>query len=224
MTKRKKMIKWSFFIVLLLFCMCVLAVVVSNLAVFLSSKEKIVTKEEIADCDFDCILVLGAGLKDENTPSDMLRDRLEVGVLLYKMGASDRLLMSGDHQNQDYNEVVVMKQYAIDAGIASETVFSDHAGLSTYDSIYRAKEIFGAEKILIVTQEYHLYRALYIAEALGIEAVGVSADLHSYRGQFGRDIRETAARTKDVLFCIVKSKPKYLGASIDLSGDGNMTN
>ncbi len=224
MMQKKKIIKWAFFILIGFFCLGVLAIAIPNIAVYASADARILTFDEIKGEDYDCILVLGAGLKDKETPSDMLRDRLEIGVCLYKSGFSDRLLMSGDHMYANYNEVAVMKQYAIDAGIASETIFLDHAGISTYDSVYRAKEIFGAKKILIVTQEYHLYRALYIAEALGLEAYGISADLNTYRGQWARDIRELAARTKDFLLCIVKSEPKYLGASIDLSGDGNVTN
>ena len=100
----------------------------------------------------------------------------------------------------------------------------DHAGFSTYESIYRAKEIFQADKILIVTQEYHLYRALYIANQLGVEAYGVSSDYHTYVGQFMRDFREMLARAKDCATCIFKPKPTYLGDAIPIFGDGNLTN
>ena len=100
----------------------------------------------------------------------------------------------------------------------------DHAGFSTYESIYRAKEIFKAKKIIIVSQEYHLYRALYIANALGIEAVGVSATKRDYGGQLIRDIREVLARAKDFGKCIIKPEPTYLGEEIPVSGDGNITN
>jgi vancomycin permeability regulator SanA len=100
----------------------------------------------------------------------------------------------------------------------------DHAGLSTYESIYRAKEIFGAKKILIITQEYHLYRAISIAESLGVEAYGISADLREYSGQVKYSARELLARTKDFFTSIFKPEPTYLGDKIDLSGDGNVTN
>jgi vancomycin permeability regulator SanA len=99
----------------------------------------------------------------------------------------------------------------------------DHAGFSTYESIYRAKEIFGAERVVIVTQRYHLHRALHIAEKFGIEAYGVAADLHTYYGQTSRDLREIIARNKDFLYTIIKPKPKYLGEAIPISGDGNLT-
>ncbi len=224
MTRKKQIIKWALGIAIGLFSLCFLAVAVPNIVVCASVNENILTAEEIAETDFDCILILGAGVRPDGTPSPMLADRLTVGVSLYHGGFSDRVLVSGDHMNHDYNEVAVMKRFAIDADVPSEVIFSDHAGISTYDSVYRAKEIFGAKKILIVTQEYHLYRALYIAESLGIEAYGVSADLRPYSAQWTRDIRELAARTKDFLYCIGKPEPKYLGASIDLSGNGDITN
>ena len=125
--------------------------------------------------DVDCILVLGAGVREDGTPSLMLNERLELGIALYQSGASQKLLMSGDHGRKDYDEVNTMKGYALSQGITSEDVFMDHAGFSTYESIYRAKEIFQAKKIIIVSQEYHLYRALYIADKFGIEAYGVAA-------------------------------------------------
>ncbi len=189
-----------------------------------STKGQIFTAEQAASLeDVDCILVLGCLVRSDGSPSDMLADRLSVGVSLYDNGTCDRILMSGDHGTAEYDEVNAMKQYAVTHGIPSENVFMDHAGFSTYESIYRAKEIFGARKIVIVTQEYHLYRALYIANALGVEAYGVSADLRTYRNQWQRDLREILARSKDVLQGIVKPKPTYLGEPVDLSGNGDMT-
>ena len=143
--------------------------------------------------DVDCILVLGCGVREDGTPSHMLEDRLRRGVDLYQQGVAPKLLMSGDHGRTNYNEVGTMKQYAVDKGIPSEDVFMDHAGFSTYESMYRAKEIFAAEKIVIVTQEYHLYRALYIAERLSLDAYGVNADYRTYWGQTSREIREILA-------------------------------
>jgi len=154
----------------------------------------------------------------------MLFDRLMRGVELYGLGAAPKLLMSGDHGRKEYDEVAAMKQFAIDEGIPSEDVFMDHAGFSTYESIYRAKEIFQADRILIVTQEYHLYRALYIANQLGVEAYGVASDYHTYAGQLMRDFREMLARVKDCATCIFKPEPTYLGDAIPVFGDGNLTN
>lgn len=174
--------------------------------------------------DYDCIIVLGASVKPDGNPSDMLEDRIITGDLVYNLGITDRIIMSGDHGEQYYNEVQAMKNYAISEGIPSEDIFMDHAGFSTYESIYRAKEIFGANKIIIVTQEYHLYRALYIADRLGVDAIGVSANRQTYYGQWKRDIREFAANIKAFGMCIYKPEPTYLGDRIDLTGSGDVTN
>lgn len=185
----------------------------------------ILTHEQaIALEDVDCILVLGCGVRDDGTPSDMLRDRLRRGVALYEDGAAPKLLMSGDHGREDYNEVQAMKDYAVAAGIPSEDVFMDHAGFSTYESMYRAKEIFGAEKVLIVTQDYHLYRSIYIAEQLGLDAYGVGCDYETYYGQTWREVREVLARVKDFGTSLLKPKPTYLGEAIPVSGNGDVTN
>ena len=209
-------------------CLCILgitALTVINSIVKLSTGDQIISSEEAAKLeDIDCILVLGCFVKDDGRPSDMLFDRLTRGVELYDLGAAPKLLMSGDHGREEYDEVAAMKQFAIDEGIPSEDVFMDHAGFSTYESIYRAKEIFQADKILIVTQEYHLYRALYIANQLGVEAYGVSSDYHTYVGQFMRDFREMLARAKDCATCIFKPEPTYLGDAIPIFDDGNLTN
>ena len=125
---------------------------------------------------------------------------------------------------KNYDEVNVMKQYLIDKNIESKNIFMDHAGISTYDSIYRAKKIFKANKIIIITQEYHLYRALYIAKQLDIEAYGIIADKRKYHGQFKRDIREIAARIKDFIKCLNKPQSKYLGEVIPINGNGDRTN
>lgn len=174
--------------------------------------------------DVDCILVLGCLVKDDGVPSDMLADRLKRGLELYEQGAAPKILMSGDHGRADYDEVNAMKRVAVDAGVPSSDVFMDHAGFSTYESVYRAKEVFGADKIIIVTQEYHLYRALFIAESLGVEAYGVNADLRTYRGQTARDVREILARCKDFGNTIFKPEPTYLGEMIPIGGNGDLTN
>lgn len=195
-----------------------------NAYVVSSAKKEIISPEEATDLtDVDCIIVLGCLVRPSGKPSDMLADRLRRGVELYESGAAPKILMSGDHGQKEYNEVQTMKQYALDAGIESSDIFMDHAGFCTYDSIYRAKEIFGAKKIIIVSQEYHLHRALLIARKLGVEAVGVASDYHTYGGQTYRDIREIIARNKDFLYTIIKPKPKYLGEAIPISGDGNLT-
>ena len=217
-----KFLKKLFKIVLIAALAVIMAVLIINGVVRHSAMPYVLEPVEVAN-DYDCILVLGCGVVGK-TPSPMLQDRLLTGIALYEKGAAPKLLMSGDNSKIDYDEVNVMKNFAIDAGIDSENIFMDHAGLSTYESMYRAKEIFGAKKVLIVTQSYHLYRAVYDARALGLDAYGVASDLRGYAGQIFRDVREVMARVKDFAYCIIKPEPTYMGESIPISGDGNITN
>ena len=224
----KKHIKIIIIIISCLVCAGLLgasALLLANGYVKHSTADQILAPEQAAALEgVDCIVVLGCLVKADGTPSDMLYDRISVGVTLYQSGTSLKLLMSGDHGQKEYDEVNTMKTCAIDAGVPSEDIFMDHAGFSTYESIFRAKEIFGAKRIVIVTQEYHLYRALSIANALGIEAYGVSADLRSYAGQTKRDVREVLARAKDTVYALFKPAPTYLGDPISLNGSGDVTN
>lgn len=221
-TKKRKNIILSLFLGIIL--LAVLSVVSINVLFVSSTERNIVQPSELIAADYDCIIILGAGVRDNGTPSHMLEDRLKVGVDIYNSGACDTILMSGDHGREHYDEVNIMKNFAITSGVPSERIFMDHAGFSTYESIYRAKHIFGAEKIIIVTQKYHLYRALYIADSFGIEAVGVPADLRTYMGQSMREAREIAARYKDFFYTVVKPKPTYLGDRISLDDSGDVTN
>lgn len=172
----------------------------------------------------DCILVLGCGVRPTGEPSLMLRDRLDMGIALYEAGAAPKLLMSGDHGRAEYDEVNAMKDYAMAAGLPSEDIFMDHAGFSTYESMYRAREVFCAQKVIIVSQQYHLYRAVYDARALGLEAWGVAAEDVAYLGQTVRDVREILARNKDYFYCLFRPEPTFLGETIPVFGDGNISN
>ena len=208
-------------IVLVIIAVIVLGI---NLYVRLSTKKQIIKKDEYSNLsDVDCIIILGAAIWGDK-PSPMLEDRLLEGIKLYQNNVSDKIIMSGDHGKKEYDEVNMMKNYAIEKGIPSENIFMDHAGFSTYESIYRAKEVFKAKKIVIVTQKYHLYRALYIANKLGIEAYGVGSDPRQYVGATNREIREILARDKDFFKCIFKPNPTYLGDTIPISGNGDVTN
>ena len=196
-----------------------------NAVVKATTRSNILTPEQAAQLtDVDCILVLGCGVHSDGTPSAMLHDRLQRSVELFDLGAAPKVLMTGDHGRETYDEVDAMKSFAVEAGIASEDVFMDHAGFSTYESMYRAKAIFQAKKIIIVTQEYHLYRAIYIAQSLGLEAYGVAADYRAYSGQTVRDMREVLARVKDFGTSLFQPKPTYLGKAIPIWGDGDLTN
>lgn len=222
---RKKIIFRIFCVVLCLGLLGMAALFGINAYVKSTVSTQILTVEEAAKLpDVDCILVLGCGVWDDGRPSHMLEDRLKRSLELFELGASEKLLMSGDHGRTNYDEVNVMKSFVVDAGVPSEDVFMDHAGFSTYESMYRAKEIFQAKKIIIVTQGYHLYRAIYIAQRLGLEAYGVASDYRTYTGQQARDLREVLARVKDFGTCIFKPEPTYLGEAIPIWGDGNLTN
>ena len=216
----KKVIK----IMIIILTILIVGILLINLIVKTTTKRKILTESEAIKLeDIDCILVLGAGIWGDR-PSPMLEDRLLQAISLYKNNVSSKIIMSGDHGRKEYDEVNTMKNFAIENGIPSENIFMDHAGFSSYESIYRAKEIFKAEKIIIVTQEYHLYRSLYIANQLGLEAYGVGADPRKYVGQAYRELREILARNKDFAKCIFKPKPTYLGEIIPVSGSGDVTN
>ena len=195
-----------------------------NFYVVGTTKSRIIKNNDYSKLkDVDCIVILGAGIWGDK-PSPMLQDRLEEGIKLYNEGIAKKIIMSGDHGREEYDEVNIMKEYAVNKGIPSEDIFMDHAGFSTYESIYRAKEIFDADNIVIVTQEYHLYRALYIADKLDINAYGINSDPRQYSGQLFRETREILARNKDFINCIIKPEPTYLGESIPVSGNGDITN
>lgn len=189
-----------------------------------SSKEDSTSSKKDTASTADCILVLGAGIREDGSPTPMLAERLDAAIELYKSHAAPKLIMSGDHSRKDYDEVRTMKDYTIEKGVPSEDIFMDHAGFSTYESIYRARDIFQAQDLLIVTQEYHLYRALYIANALSLKAQGVPSDTQRYSGQLYRDLREILARDKDFLTSLYKPTPTFLGESIPVNGNGNITN
>lgn len=216
----KRILKYVLIIVIIIVVIGILI----NLYVKLSTKNQIIGENECEKLsDIDCIIILGAGIWGDK-PSPMLEDRLLEGIKLYQNNVSNKIIMSGDHGRKEYNEVKIMKDYAIEKGIPSENIFMDHAGFSTYDSIYRAKDIFQVKKVIIVTQKYHLYRALYIANQLGIEAYGVGADPRQYVGATYRELREILARNKDFVKCIFKPEPTYLGDTIPVSGNGDITN
>ena len=199
--------------------------VLINAYMFEFSNRYIITVDEASLESYDCVLVLGAGVWG-NSPSHMLEERLNRGIEVYNTGCTDRILMSGDHGREEYDEVNVMKGFAVDSGVEADTVFMDHAGFSTYESMYRARDVFGVNKVIIVTQKYHLYRAVYNARKLGLDAYGVPAD-----GQYNYDIfvrtynnsREALARCKDFVWCVFKPEPTYLGEEIPIYLSGELT-
>lgn len=208
----------------------VFSVLAINLIVIGSAVERIYTVQTIENQtlmtdDSVPILVLGAGIIDESTPSMILQLRLDKALELSKNSPYHPLLMSGDHTDDYYNEVAVMKKYAMANGVESANIYLDHAGYSTYDSLYRLKAVFKQEKVIIVTQGYHLSRALWIAKSLGLEAIGVAA-AETSSTRWEREWREVFARIKDfsvVIFNYPKQTP-LMTDEIDFSQSGDLTN
>ena len=222
----KKKIMTAFIVLVILFVIGIVYALSVNAYMVSSTKDKIITAEESAElADVDCILVLGAGV-DGTTLSYMLEDRVKTGINLYELGSAPKILMSGDHGSDDYDEVNAMKNYAKEQGVPSEDIFMDHAGFSTYESMYRARDVFQAEKIIIISQEYHLHRAIYIAEYLGLEAYGVDSQLRPYAADTNiyNTIREFLARNKEFIYVRLNPEPTYLGEAIPINGNGDETN
>ncbi len=188
-----------------LICLLIIVIIVMSINFFViySTNNKIINIENIKKNKYDAILVLGASVKGDE-PSPMLEERIKTAIELYNDGYADKIIMSGDNSTVYYDEVTVMKNYAVSAGIPEEIIYLDHAGLSTYESVSRAKEKFDINSVIIVSQKYHLHRAIYVANDIDLEVIGVSSDGDDYEGQFFREIREIGARNKDFFLSIIK--------------------
>lgn len=209
--KLKRTLNFIVTVILILVMLVLAGTIFANLDVVLSTKENIKYSfeggdempqgviDELKDFKGDCAMVLGCGIVDSNTPSPMLKDRLDVGIELYKKGIVKKLLLTGDNGSVWHNEIHVMLKYAKENGVPKEDIFCDHAGFSTWESMYRGKTIFGIKKAIVITQKYHEYRALYIGKKLGMNMIGVSGDQMRYIGQSYRDLREVLARNKDFI-------------------------
>jgi SanA protein len=171
----------------------------------------------------DCALVLGAGIRDDGSPSDVLRDRLDEALALYRAGRVTKIIVSGDHQASGYDEPNAMRVYLEANGVPAPAIFLDHAGLDTYSSMWRARHVFGASRIVVVTQRFHLARAVWCARSLGMEAEGSAADRHVYRGIAWLQLREVVSRTKAFVDVTVGREPRHVGPPVDLGGDGRVT-
>lgn len=219
--KRKKF-KKALILIMILGVITLAVVLVIDKYVQQTSTPYILNAESVPEADV--ILVLGAYVFPDGTPSHMLNDRLTVGYELYAQGKAPKILVSGDHGQKNYDEVNGMKDFLRDKGVPEEDIFMDHAGFSTYESMYRARDIFRVDKLIIVTQEYHLMRAVYVARELGMEAYGIPSDLRYYLVMEQYKLREIAARNKDFFLAkVIKPKPTFLGEEIPVSGDGRVT-
>jgi len=213
----KQIVKWLSAIVgyiLLLF-------IFANLWVWLVSRKSII---QITDTKpADAVVILGAYVRPDGELSWILKDRLDTGLALYNQKTAPKILVTGDHGQKEYNEVQAMKDYLLGHGVPAEDIFMDHAGFDTYDSLYRARDIFQVKTAVIVSQNFHLPRAVYIAKRLGIKTQGVQAQLY-YPWWYMNTIRASVARVKAYMDIeILKSKPRYLGEAIPITGDGRST-
>ena len=168
-------------------------------------------------------LVLGARAYNDNQVSPVFSDRLITAADLYNEGKIEKIIVSGDHGTISYDEVTAGRNFLLDQGVSGDDIFLDHAGFDTYDSVYRAQEIFKAPRVLIITQRFHLPRALYFAEERDFSALGCVADKQNYENLNYFENREILARVKGWLESFFKVKPKYLGEPIDLQGSGKAT-
>ena len=219
--KRRRPVLTAFFWLLGAAVAAGLAVLALDLVVVAGGGRGIVAQADAKQAQ--CIIVPGAMVWGE-TPSFMLQDRLDVALELYEAGVAPRILVSGDHGQKDYDEVNTMRRYLEDHGVPTEDIFMDHAGFDTYSTMARAKAVFQVESAVVVTQRYHLYRALFLAGSMGISAQGVPCDRYQSPRQWYYDLREIAARAKDfVTACITRPDPKYLGDAIPISGSGVAT-
>ena len=211
---------------LVLFCLLAIAafIAITNLVAVGTTQDDIVSEDEAAARPSDAILVLGASVFADGTPSGILQDRLNEAARLYFLGASPRIIVSGDGRQTSYNEPAAMKDYLINLGVPSSAIFCDRAGYSTYDSTYRARYIFDCETLTVVTQSYHLTRAVYSARGLGIDAIGVASDGGPYAKQSYYDLREIGARSKDFVYTLIRKKSAILGETVDLAQSGDVTN
>jgi len=211
--------------ILVVGCMLALLVFLIDYQVEKQGRSQVVPLEDLAgQKPYDCVIVPGALVYPNGSPSAMLQDRLDMALKIFQGGFTDRILVSGDHGQNDYDEVGAMRNYLLAAGVPAEKVFMDHAGFDTYDTLYRAKAVFAVKRALITTQDFHLYRALYIGQQLGLDIQGVAcAYARDYWSPRYR-LREFPARVKSFLDCeVLKTKPTFSGPVIPISGDSRLT-
>ena len=221
--KNRKWLKWIILSGCIVFVLGILSFFAIQIYMVQSTKKYILSDVSAAP-ECDAVMVLGALVyNDTGKPSPILKDRLDYGYELYISGKAKKILVSGDHGQKDYDEVNVMKDYLMSKGVPREDIFMDHAGLDTYDSMYRARDIFGVKTLLISTQDFHIGRSVYLARQMGIDAYGYPCKDKDIYPMTRLSVREMVARAKAVTDVIFKPEPKYLGEKIPISGDGILT-
>lgn len=208
---KRKPIKSCFAFIGFVLALVILFVFIVNLNIVVNTNDNIYSINEIFKLsdDFDCILILGAGVRKDGSPTPMLNDRLSAGYQAFSEGKSPIIFLSGDSEYSTYTETVTMQKVLKEKGIENDSIVSDGYGLSTYESIWRAKNVYGYKRILIVSQKYHLHRAIHIAHELGVEAYGLDAALQGYAKQPIYNLREYLARIKDMIYSEMQPNPKY---------------
>lgn len=205
-------------LVLGLLLVAVLVVFGANAYVIGSTSSRIVSADQALSANAECIVVLGASVLPNGSPSDILRDRLDDAAVLYERGAAPKILVSGASAEDGYCEAIYMKQYLVEIGVPEDAIVCDYAGYSTYETMYRAHFVFGYDNVIVATQEYHLSRSVYCAQGLGMEAVGVAAGVgHSYENQSYYDTREALSRVKDVFQVAIKAQPTDTSVATNLA-------
>ncbi len=165
------------------------------------------------------VMVLGAKVYTDDKMSSILLDRVQTALEIYKAGKAQKILLSGDHGTKTYDEVNTMKDYLLDHGVLAQDIFLDHAGFDTYDSFYRARDVFEVKSMIVVTQAFHMSRAVYIGNSLGVDTVGFVADKQRYQSEFMNNFRESFARVKAFFDVKFHALPKFLGPKIPITGD-----
>lgn len=199
------------------------AVLGSNALVLLGARDEISDRPAQAP-QAQVAIVLGARVQPDGKMSAMLADRVSTGARLYLTGKVDKVLASGDHGTRGYDEVNAMRRGLLDAGVPDRDIFTDHAGFDTWSSMVRAQKVFGVESALVVTQGFHLPRAVWLGKRAGLDVHGVSSDLRGYGRQNSRSsVREWLARPKAVQEVAVGRDPRFLGPQIPITGDGRLS-
>ncbi len=194
-------------VILLLVIIVAAFIIIANVYTVLTTRNDLHTVSDLEDAEVDAVIVLGASVYADGTPSDMLADRLDVAIDLYKAGAARKIVVTGDGRDSHYNEPDAMKAYCIGCGVPAGDILVDSAGYNTYASIYRAQSVFGLNDVIVVTQAYHLYRALAIAHGLGMQASGVAADKGEYEHQTLYSVREVGARATSLMRVLLHVQP-----------------
>jgi len=212
-----KFIRRFFIFITVVFLAIIISIFVINLTIYIETKQYIYNKISEAP-DAEAVIILGAAVLSNRSPSPILKDRADIAIQLYKLKKVSKILVSGDNSTVNYNEVNPVRIYLLNKGVLDQDIFLDHAGFNTYSSMYRARDIFKVSSTIIASQSFHLPRAVFIARELGMNAYGFDADAGHIL--FINYVREVFANEKAVLNLMFGTKPKYLGAEIPITGDG----